>query len=375
MSRSQHDEHLPKGIYRRDSTDGQPRYYVRIMVDGRYQRFSPRGGFTDAKKAAQFLKHARADIERGKFFPEKFQHDLSAPLKALLEEQTTRIPTTPNSKNDRIYQAWWSEHFGALDARLLTPAHIEQAKQRLLAAKKSAATIHHYLKFLRHRFAMAMRDDVLDRSPFQKFPLREPKNYRTRYYSPDECAKLYAALQPEWREAAEFAGLTGLRWSEQFHLTREQVHVEEGFIELKTTKAGRPQARLLNERAKALLAKQLARHQLPWAYPNIGHTGPIDQSYFTRYIWIPARKAAGVGNARWNDWRHTFASNLTMAGHSDRTVAALLGHTTTAMVRRYAHLADAHLRQAVESLTPPPGGNPGQKLANSPPAKPKKPRK
>lgn len=41
---------------------------------------------------------------------------------------------------------------------------------------------------------------------------------------------------------------------------------------------------------------------------------------------------------------------------------------------RYAHLADAHLRQAVESLTPT-GGHPGQKLANSPSTKPKKPRK
>lgn len=36
--------------------------------------------------------------------------------------------------------------------------------------------------------------------------------------------------------------------------------------------------------------------------------------------------------------------------------------------------ADAHLRQAVESLTPT-GGHPGQKLANSPSTKPKKPRK
>jgi site-specific recombinase XerD len=132
---------------------------------------------------------------------------------------------------------------------------------------------------------------------------------------------------------------------------------------------------MLNARAVELLRAQLARHTTPWVYPNVGQYGPIDQSYFTRYIWIPARKEAGVGNARWNDWRHTFASDLTMAGHSDRTVATLLGHTSTQMVARYAHLADAHLRQAVESLAAPPVGNPGQKLANSPPTKPKKPRK
>lgn len=190
-------------------------------------------------------------------------------------------------------------------------------------------------------------------------------------------ALLYGQEDPDKKTqttATRCDTITGLRWSEQFKLTRDQVHLDEGFIELRTTKAGRPQARMLNARAVELLRAQLARHTTPWVYPNVGQYGPIDQSYFTRYIWIPARKEAGVGNARWNDWRHTFASDLTMAGHSDRTVATLLGHTSTQMVARYAHLADAHLRQAVESLTPT-GGHPGQKLANSPSTKPKKPRK
>lgn len=361
------DERLPKGIYRRDSTDGQPRYYVRIMVDGQYQRFAPRGGFTDAKKAAQFLKHARADIERGKFFPEKFRHELSVPLKELIEEQTARLPTTANTKNDRIYQTWWLEHYGTHDARLLTPAHLDQAIQQLTKEKKSPQTRHHYMKFLRHRLALALRDDVLDRSPFQKKALPTVHNVRVRFYTTEERHKLYAKLEPEWREAAELAGLTGLRWSEQFHLTRDQIHLDEGFIELRTTKAGRPQARLLNARAVALLRAQLDRHQLPWLYPNKGGYGPIDHSYFIHYIWKPAREAAGVANARWNDWRHTFASDLTMAGHSDRTVAQLLGHTSTQTVKRYAHLADAHLRQAVETV--------GQPIANGKPTKPTKPRK
>lgn len=358
------NENLPKGIYRRDSTDGQPRYYVRIMVDGQYQRFSPRGGFSDAKKAAQFLKHARADIERGKFFPEKFQHELTVPLKELIEEQTARLPITPNTKNDKIYQEWWIAYYGRHDARLLTTAHLDQARKQLLEAKKSPQTIHHYLKFLRHRLALAIRDDVLERSPFQKKRLPAVRNIRTRFYTLEERKKLYAALKPEWREAAELAGLTGLRWSEQFKMTRDQVHLDEGFVELPTTKAGRPQARILNARAIELLRAQLARHTTPWIYPNKGETGPIDQSYFLRYVWIPARKAAGVANARWNDWRHTFASDLTMAGHSDRTVAQLMGHTSTQMVARYAHLADAHLRNAVETV--------GQPIANGPKTGPPK---
>jgi Phage integrase family len=40
-----------------------------------------------------------------------------------------------------------------------------------------------------------------------------------------------------------------------------------------------------------------------------------------------------------------------MAGVPLRTVAKLLGHKTLAMTMRYAHLAPAHLLDAVECLT------------------------
>jgi hypothetical protein len=40
-----------------------------------------------------------------------------------------------------------------------------------------------------------------------------------------------------------------------------------------------------------------------------------------------------------------------MSGVPLRTIAELLGHRTLGMVMRYAHLAPAHLQDAVERLT------------------------
>ena len=51
-----------------------------------------------------------------------------------------------------------------------------------------------------------------------------------------------------------------------------------------------------------------------------------------------------------HDMRHTFASYLAMNGASLMEVAEALGHKTLAMVKRYAHLAEAHTRSVVERM-------------------------
>jgi integrase len=44
--------------------------------------------------------------------------------------------------------------------------------------------------------------------------------------------------------------------------------------------------------------------------------------------------AVGIEWATWHDLRHTFASRLAMMGHNEVTIAALLHHSTTTLVRR-----------------------------------------
>ena len=40
-----------------------------------------------------------------------------------------------------------------------------------------------------------------------------------------------------------------------------------------------------------------------------------------------------------------------MAGSTEQDIAACLGHSTTALVRRYAHLSPSHLRTVVERVS------------------------
>ncbi len=76
---------------------------------------------------------------------------------------------------------------------------------------------------------------------------------------------------------------------------------------------------------------------------------------------------AGIEWVSWHDLRHTFASRLAMQGVPLTTIAALLRHSTTALVKRYAHLSPAYLKSAIEEVSsfgrvvPNPDGTGGKK--------------
>jgi integrase len=59
---------------------------------------------------------------------------------------------------------------------------------------------------------------------------------------------------------------------------------------------------------------------------------------------------AGIPAFRFHDLRHSAASYLAMSGASLAEIAEVLGHKTLAMVKRYAHLSEAHTRSVVERM-------------------------
>ncbi|WP_370660846.1 tyrosine-type recombinase/integrase [Massilia aurea] len=60
-------------------------------------------------------------------------------------------------------------------------------------------------------------------------------------------------------------------------------------------------------------------------------------------VWRNALKRAGIAEFRWHGLRHTWASSLIQNGTPLYDLQEMRGWKSVAMVRRYAHLAPAHM--------------------------------
>ena len=61
-------------------------------------------------------------------------------------------------------------------------------------------------------------------------------------------------------------------------------------------------------------------------------------------------RQAGLENFRFHDLRHTAASYLAMNGATTMEIAAVLGHKTLQMVKRYSHLTNSHTAKVVSGM-------------------------
>jgi len=65
-----------------------------------------------------------------------------------------------------------------------------------------------------------------------------------------------------------------------------------------------------------------------------------------RRFWIRVQKEADLPDVRIHDLRHTYAAHAASSGVPLAIIGRILGHTQYQTTMRYAHLADAPVREA-----------------------------
>lgn len=336
-----------RGLIQRKDTQGKLVWYVRLHHEGRERWF---GSFPTKTGASKFYKKAKTEQDEGRFFPERYQHGGYSTVESVID---TYLKTATNKKayeDEKFFGQWWKTWFKDQRLNAITPQRIEEARQHLQKAKKSPGRINRYQAWLRHVLNVCIRDGKLTHNPTAKVKMLRESKGRTRFLSVEEENKLVASLGPMYGPYARFAILTGLRQLEQFKLEWSNVDLERGILTLPITKAGEVQYLPLNEEAKDILRSLDSWQSSRWVFPSQNPAQHMDPCNFMR-LYRAAVLDAGIEWVSWHDLRHTFASRLAMQGVSLATIAALLRHSTTALVKRYAHLSPAYLKGAIEEVS------------------------
>jgi len=336
-------------IQKRSSRHGT-HYRVQVRVRGRYQSATfPR--LAQARRWGVRTEHALYE-----------QHHFPAPaparhtLRELLERYDREVlpGKRPHTQATQAQQlAWWQQQLGHLRLDQVTPERLAAARERLRQGRQPG-TVNQYLATLSHALNTAVLEwGWLDSSPLRRVRrLREPRG-RVRWLDEAERQRLLAAGAASSNRlllpVVILALSTGARKQELLSLTWRDVDLRRERLLLHQTKTGERRSVPLTGRALAemqALAK-VRRIDTALVFPRRDGRAPID----LRYAWQQALRQAGLADFRFHDLRHCCASYLAMNGASLVEIAEVLGHKTLQMVKRYAHLAEAHTAQVVARMT------------------------
>ena len=75
----------------------------------------------------------------------------------------------------------------------------------------------------------------------------------------------------------------------------------------------------------------------------------VRRPYTTNRVWSMALERCGITDFRFHDLRHEAVSRLVERGFSDQEVAAISGHKSMQMLKRYTHLRAEDLVKKLDS--------------------------
>jgi integrase len=186
-----------------------------------------------------------------------------------------------------------------------------------------------------------------------------PEHTRERFLSADEIIRLMIVLkqrrdQTRWRDSVDaitLALLTGARRGEILGMAWDDLDLDAGVWAKSATLTKQRRSHRVPLSADAVELLRLRRQSATRALKLVFRRGnsPAARSRTDR-DWGIIRAAAGLDGVRFHDLRHSFASLLVGQGLSLPIIGRMLGHSKPATTARYAHLADAPLRDAAEKV-------------------------
>ena len=317
---------------------------------GRYPDWSVQAARNEAKRIRQAVD--RGDDPAG----ERAENRAAITVKRLTELYARdHMPNKKDASGDRsVIEQLIVPRLGKRKVADLRRADIREWHRRMTVEGRPIRA-NRALACLSKMLSMAVTDyEERTDNPCKGIP-RNPENQRERFLSQAEIGRLLDVLnarrQTPTTNFIRFLMLTGARRGEARHATWEQFDLTNGIwlkpaTNTKQAKVHRvPLAAATQELLQAIYDNQAAGEA--YVFPGRGGGAPLNDP---SNAWESIRNEAGIPDVRLHDLRHSFASILASRGMSLPMIGKLLGHNATQTTARYAHLFDAPLREAAETV-------------------------
>jgi integrase len=307
----------------------------------------------DAEEWARSMEHK---LDVGEHLPsaEARKRTLADAIDRYLDVTLPRARHRKNAPEQQRQLAWWRDQLGTRALVAITPSVLAEARDVLAkrkarsGAKVSGATINRYLSAVSSVLTIAAKEyGWIPRNPLDNVKRFEDSRSRERFLSDGERKALLEACDASplvaLRSIVELALATGARKGELLGLDWSNVDLDRRVVRFLDTKNGEARTVPLAPTAVAVLKKSRSERE------RTGPVFPFSVAQLHKH-WRPASDAAGLADVRFHDLRHSAASYLAMSGASLMDIAAILGHKTLSMVKRYSHLSEQHTTAAVDRM-------------------------
>lgn len=270
--------------------------------------------------------------------------------KAYLPLQNTKAEKTV-TQEEAHFRNWLSPVLKDMPLKDIRPLHLERVKKNMLDAGRAPRMLQYVFATFRQAWNQGRRDGLISEdSPSKQVKLPRIDNKRTRFLTHEEANLLLEDLSMRSQQLHDISLLslhTGMRAGEIFSLTWNDVHTDQGTIDILDAKGGDRTAFMTN---KVRVMFERLPHGRPREFVFKDRNGKQIKEMsnaFNRAVKDLGFNDGIVDRRQkliFHSYRHSFASWLVSEGEDLYRVQKLMGHASLAMVQRYAHLAPDALK-------------------------------
>jgi integrase len=318
--------------------------------------------------AERWITQMESDALAGMFREDKpTDRPFSEVVEAWRETRSGGLAPGTRARYEQVLRTYLLPEFGNKKVSSLTREVVKRYFARLDNGGMKPGTLRKVHTTLSAVLSEAVELEIIKANPCAGAlrGRRKLDHQEMLFLTAEEVDRLADAITRRYRTAIYTAAFTGLRASELWGLRVRDIDLVRGVLHVRQSlksveggdvaKGNRQSADLKSRKARrtvplprflrTLFAEHLAgRSGDRDALVFVGPSGaPVRHNLFYKRQFRPAAIAAlpaEKADLRFHDLRHTYVSLCVKQGVAMKVIAEHVGHSTTAMTDRYAHLYD-----------------------------------